>query len=542
MNARTNFLIRSFALMLLMSCAILRYGYTQAQETVFTILKSDESKANQYFSEKKYGQALHLYESMTSKSNTEKYLLQIARSYFHLNQPGDAVKWFTRAISSTSKIGDKDVLLYAESLSAVGRYDEAIKFYSQYQAAHADNPLVMKKIWQLKNRTYLFEDSVHYDIRQLNVNSTASDIGAVPYNDGFVFLSNRKRQRLIEKVDANNLPFFGLYYAKALLDTTAAIATFSYNPPIPFSTGLPPRYQQGGVSFYEGRQNLAFISTGEPTARSKGKRSLQLYFTSYISGKWSTHRPFVFNSPDFSYTAVGVQEDGSVLYLASDMPGGFGGLDIYKSSFINGQWTKPENLGEQINTSGDENFPTVLGNTLFFSSTGHAGLGGLDIFKATKEGDVFGESVNLGYPVNTNFDDFALCLMEDGSRGYLSSNRHGNDDIFEVINHLRLYPFTIAGVLKIKDESWSESSELRIFPNAQLSLIDNQKNTVIQSTTSDADGLFTLTIPYFSQYRIRITGDRDQEEIMVSLDLAKTSSGENKYDIVVVKNSFKKTY
>ncbi|MEJ7646396.1 MAG: tetratricopeptide repeat protein [Chryseolinea sp.] len=539
MNAESTFLIRCAAIVSLSLCFSLRYSYAQTQETVFTFLKSDEKKANEYFAQKKYSQALSLYESMSAKSHTEKYSLPIARAYFYLHQPADAVTWFSRAVASNSNLPDKDILLFAESLSAVGKYDEAIKFFAKYQALHTDDGLVMKKIWQLKNRTYLFEDSIHYDIQRTGTNSGASDICAVPYRDGFVFLSNRKRQKLIDKVDGNNRPFFSLYYSVATIDTTASDLRVSFNAPEKFDAGLSSRYQRGAVSFYGGEQSLALIATGEA---SMGKRSLQLYFTSLVAGEWIAHKPFVFNNPEFSYTAVAMQEDGQVLYVASDMPGGFGGLDIYRSTFANGQWTKPQNLGELINTAGDENYPSVLGNALYFSSTGHPGLGGMDIFKAMKDGEGFGESVNLGYPVSTNFDDFALSLTNDGSRGFLSSNRDGSDDVYELISHLRSFPFTIAGLLKVKDESWSESGELRIFPNAQLSLIDNQKNTVVQNTTSDDDGLFSLTIPYFSQYRIKIVSEKDAEEVVVSLDLSKTRSGENKYEIVVVRNAFKKAY
>ena len=148
----------------------------------------------------------------------------------------------------------------------------------------------------------------------------------------------------------------------------------------------------------------------------------------------------------------------------------------------------------------------------------------------------------MGYPVNTNFDDFALSLNADRSKGYLTSNRGKSDDIYEVTIDLQTYPFTIAGVLKYKEENWRESESLRVYPLADLELIDNLKGVVVARAVSDAKGEFNLTIPYFSQYRIKVTSSADGDEAIVSLDLGKTRYGENRFDLVVVKNSFKKDY
>lgn len=107
---------------------------------------------------------------------------------------------------------------------------------------------------------------------------------------------------------------------------------------------------------------------------------------------------------------------------------------------------------------------------------------------------------------------------------------------------LQTYPFTIAGVLKYKAENWRTSETLTVYPLADLELIDNFKGVVVARAVSDANGQFNLTIPYFSQYRIKVTGSSDHDEAIVSLDLGKTRYGENRFELVVVKDSFKKDY
>jgi hypothetical protein len=121
----------------------------------------------------------------------------------------------------------------------------------------------------------------------------------------------------------------------------------------------------------------------------------------------------------------------SYLYFASDMPGGVGGTDLYRVAYNNGTWGTPENMGEPINTNGNEQFPFVSNDILYFASDGHGGLGGLDVFAANLKNT--SQLKNMGYPINTNKDDFGLIVNSEGKAGFLSSNRHRtglDDDIF----------------------------------------------------------------------------------------------------------------
>ncbi|HEY5747279.1 MAG TPA: tetratricopeptide repeat protein [Chryseolinea sp.] len=513
-----------------------------AQETIFTMRRSDAEKADAFYAAADYRQAVNLYETMMDHSGTDRYTLLVARCYYYLHQPKDAGRWYEKFLTTGQKLPVKDVFLFAETLSALKQYDRAIQVYTQYQNLSGDDALTAKKIWRLRNKEYLYEDSIHYTIKKLSINSPASDFAPALFGNQLVFVSNRERTTLLHKTAPGSDPFFHLYSAQQYPDTLTTAMVTTYDQPALFGKNLGVRFQQGPVSFYDSLKRMAYVASGSPSGRDRGKRTLQLFFAERRGTEWRTTGSFVYNNPDYSIDAATVSEDGKTLYFSSDMPGGFGRKDLYISSWTNGQWTKPVNLGETVNTSGDESYPALFGTTLYFASDGHPGLGGLDIFYARGETKGFGEPQNIGYPINTNFDDFGLSLNRDGSKGYFSSNRYHDDDIYEATIDLQSYPFTIAGVLKYKEESWREWDELKVLPNAQLSLIDNLKGTVVQTVTSDAQGGFTLTIPYFSQYRIRVLGEHDNEEAFVSLDLSRTRAGGNTYEMVVVKNNFKKTY
>jgi len=509
------------------------------QETVFTIMKSDNRKASELFANKRYRQAARLYESLADRAQDPNYYLALARAHYYLHEPAEASKWYEKYLTADAELPANDVLIYAESLAAQGKYDQAVNYYKAYEKIADDDPMVMKKIWQIKNRNYLFEDSLHYTIKRLDSNAPAADIAAVPYENGFVFLSNRMRPSVIKNVDGGNSPFFRWYQSSMKPDSTGIIV--HYGEPVPFFDKLQAKYQLGPVSFFDNERQMAFIASNAEH-HQKGKRPLHLFFAVKDQDVWKVSSSYEFNASNYSITAVSVREDGKVLYLSAAMSGGQGGLDLYQSTFDGKSWSKPKNLGAEINTSGDEAFPSINGNTLYFSSNGLPGLGGFDVFSVAVSDRGFGEVQNMGYPVNTNFDDFALALNADRSKGYLSSNRNNSDDIYEVTMDLQTYPFTIAGVLKYKAENWRTSETLTVYPLADLELIDNFKGVVVARAVSDANGQFNLTIPYFSQYRIKVTGSSDHDEAIVSLDLGKTRYGENRFELVVVKDSFKKDY
>jgi hypothetical protein len=195
-----------------------------------------------------------------------------------------------------------------------------------------------------------------------------------------------------------------------------------------------------------------------------------------------------------------------------------------------------------VNTVYDEVFPYLhLNKTLYFSSNGHPGLGGLDIFKVLITEKGFDEVQNAGFPINSGADEFGIIIDSLSAHGYFSSNRKNggyDDDIYEVDIDLQTYPLTISGLIRFKEHNWSDSSELKPLVNAKIYLTDNIRDVVVHESISDDSGNFSLAIPYFSKYRIRVVG-ADRDEHVVSLDITKHRKIDSKHEIVIVKDAFR---
>ncbi len=526
-----------YAVAFLLAIAI--SDFSIAQETVFSLFKTNDAKADQYFRDGQYKKAIELYNKHPEKQGDDDICLQLARAYHYVNDPVQADVWFKEVIGREKTLPVADMYLYAETLSALKSYDQAIEWYSLYLKKDPSDPRTIKKIWQLRNRKYLYEDSVHYTVKSLAINSLSGEFGAVPYQDGIIFISNRKRRSFIHSTDANGESFYKVYYSKRVTDTLQGPVTSRYDEPSLFCRELRAAFHEGPVTLYDYQNRMLYTATS--SQKEKNKRVLQLYFAEQKDGKWRIVEPFPFNSTEYSIQDAAISKDEKTLYFSSDMKGGMGKKDLYRSTRVNNQWTKPVNLGEAINTSGDESLPFIdENNTLYFSSNGHAGLGGIDIFKAPVVENGFGEVTNIGYPVNTNFDDFGIYLEDEGTHGFFTSNRQNrNDDIYELDIDLQSYPLVVKGVLKYKEESWKDSTELKIFSHAQLYLIDNFKNASVSTTSTSDMGTFSLTVPYSSQYRIKVVDTRTGDEMFVGLELSKRKVTENIYEIVVVKNAFK---
>ncbi|MBK6946960.1 MAG: OmpA family protein [Haliscomenobacter sp.] len=196
---------------------------------------------------------------------------------------------------------------------------------------------------------------------------------------------------------------------------------------------------EGPVSFDRDENTLFFTRSNQTQGVSKadksGKVVLKIYEATRGIYDWENVRELPFNQDSFSCMHPALSPDGTRLFFASNMPGGYGGMDIYLVERIGTTWSDPINLGPEINTIKEEAFPFMHeSGTLFFASNGHRGLGGLDMFSIDIGASVWGKLANLGEPLNSPSDDFGIILKDNkGLRGYFSSNRRegmGRDDIY----------------------------------------------------------------------------------------------------------------
>jgi outer membrane protein OmpA-like peptidoglycan-associated protein len=217
---------------------------------------------------------------------------------------------------------------------------------------------------------------------------------------------------------------------------------FSYSQPEKFSKDINTKFHEAAVSVAPDGRTIFFtrnnFSEGNKGKSDEGLVKLKIYAAqSDGQGGWQNEAGLPFNSDEYSVAHPSLSADGRSLYFASNMPGGYGGMDLYVSDLENGQWGPPINLGPVLNTEGNEIFPYIdPNNRLYFASNGHIGLGGLDIFyttPASQKRDAWNLPVNLGFPVNSSSDDFGISFGGDLSWGFFSSDREGGagrDDVF----------------------------------------------------------------------------------------------------------------
>ena len=295
------------------------------QETVFALLKNDLRLADKYFEAKDYQTALELYNVVARRRPSKEVDLKIARSHHFLKQYKKAVAVYEKHAQSNS-LPLSDLYYYAESQSGLLQYEKAVESYKTYLSKVPDDEVVMKKIWRLSNLQYLFEDSAHFSVRPVQLNTEYGELGAVPYKDGLVFISNRKEVQAIEKIDAaTHKPFYRTYFSQVSLDTAKAEAR--YGKPSSFNKDISIKFHAGTLTFYDDERKMVFASVAEE-AGPGGARTMQLYFAENKDGQWKLTFAFPYNSENYSVSNPTISKDGKVLYFSSDMKGGLGGQRV----------------------------------------------------------------------------------------------------------------------------------------------------------------------------------------------------------------------
>lgn len=434
--------------------------------------------ANKQFENMSYVTAVRLYEEFLrldkkkEPAETRDALIKLGYSYRKLQDTRNAERVYGELVKSYQGLDSEMYLYYAQALAANGKYRESQKMYSQYGEKQGEDLRGKRFTVSYMDMGRFYQDSSSYRISTLPINSRQADFSPMYYRNGLVFVSSREEGGAIKRVFSwNQTPFLDLYYfpdttqlrqpgdteAMSRPAGTAAqgsgntatggagktVESLSVEAPLSkaeqFSRTLNTKYHEGPVTFTKDQNFIVFTRNnsgkGKSGKSSDGVKKLKLYSAVNKSGKWTDVQELPFNSSEYSVGHPAFTPDDAKLYFVSDMPGGYGGADIYVVEYQNGQWSTPVNMGKDINTEGNEMFPFADGNgNLYFSSDGHEGLGGLDVFFAElKNGIAYKGVANLGYPVNSEKDDFGFITDKNRLSGYVSSNRKkgvSDDDIY----------------------------------------------------------------------------------------------------------------
>lgn len=311
------------------------------------------------------------------------------------------------------------------------------------------------------------------------VNTKNNEFGAVPYGNNFLFVAPQPRDMVNNSPQAD---INGALYTDVYLATLKESRVKSINPLLAASLNGP--YHDGPVALNK-EQNRLFLTRVEYKPGSKDfVNKAKLFEFEKKAGNWWLVAPFPYNNDNYSVGHACLSADGKLLFFSSDMPGGVGGKDLYLCRKTRNGWGTPENLGAEVNTTGDEAFPFVRQDgLLFFSSTGHNSIGGLDIFTALFFNGTWHFKKSAGEPLNSKGDDFGI-VFTDAINGYFSSNREGGeggDDIYRFV-------FMYTGVL-VKGRVLLTDDVKNPAKNTLVYLMDGQA-TRIDSMHTDNYGVF----------------------------------------------------
>ena len=249
------------------------------------------------------------------------------------------------------------------------------------------------------------------------------------YKDGLVFCANRKNDFFVSYSDSSGDKLFDLYYTKLISGSK------KWEGISPLSNGLNSLVNEGSACFFHESNNVAYTRNIYTSTKFgnylKSGNYLGIFFAEIYNDKWTNIQPFEYNSTSFNVMHPSLSQDGKTMYFSSDMPGGFGGFDIYVTYLNNGHWTKPKNLGGNINSDQNEAFPFIhKSGRLYFSSKGWRSKGGFDLYYSQELENNWIRPQSMKEPFNTSYDDFGLIVDESLQSGYFSSNRSKSDDIW----------------------------------------------------------------------------------------------------------------
>lgn len=467
---------------------------------------------------KRYTLAVEMLPAEISKAGNEfernELMKLLADSYWNNNQMQDAAREYTQL---AREFPESEVLLRkAESLMCLEKYDEAVE---AWEALIKFDPLEGKRARKRAEacNKALEQQSERSNIRVLNlegVNSPSADFSLAPFENGsYLFTSSRSEAKGDERYEWTGEQFGDLY----LLETQAG----EFGEPMNFDELLNTEWYEGTACLHPNGTELYFSRCG-----SEGKTDdfCRIYRSQRIAGSWGEPEEIPFFNDSTNCAQPWLSPDGSKLYFSSDAEDGFGGKDIYQAEWQDTGWGFPINAGTRVNTEYDELFPTIgEDGRMYFSSNGHNGYGGLDIYEAIPGKRLFQSIEHMPWPINGGGDDFGLIWTKTKPNdindpllksGFLTSSRpggKGRDDLYS-FRYENVNYFILLGIVVEKKYEDPDDPDSRVIGNqridsAKVELFYTDKDRLDGVFTTQNDGRFRSNLKVESDYRIFASKD-----------------------------------
>ena len=467
-------------------------------------------RANKKYADLAYIDASELYlDLVESGYRSEELFRKLGNIYYFNAKYAEAARWYRELFSMTEDLEPIYYLRYSQSLKALGNEELSVHWFNTY----VEKEVSMNKPYgnAIDYLKIIEENSGRYTMELANINSTGVDFGAAFNQKNLVFASTQNKKSRARLSPWDGLSFLNLYQAP--IETNGYLGT-----PKKLKGKVNTKYHESSAVFTQDGTTMYFTRNNVTPFKNRRERDVQhlkIYRATWKKGKWTDVEDLPINGDDYSNAHPVLSPTEDSMYFVSDRPGSLGLTDIYTVDINpDGSLGIPKNLGEKINTKGRESFPFLAkDNELYFSSDGHYGLGGYDIFymKIGEDGS-FGNLLNVGRPLNSSFDDIAFAIQ--GNKGYISSNRPeglGHDDIYSFTENEK-----IRDVLKSRVFGTVTDRETKQPLKGATVTIRNEDNTIVAELKTDEKGYYEKEVDIALSYFIKVEKEKYEPEDVYS--------------------------
>jgi len=477
---------------------VVEHSYAQSVDALI-------KKADKKLDELDYQGAIALYEEALEKEIKPQALFKLPECYRRVGNYTKAEFWYAKAAQHPEAPVKMFFYLGLCKLSN-DKVEEALPHFEKFKELESAQLRAHNLINACKPemRSEFMNAGALYDIVRLpQLNTKYDDLGATFFDDGVTFSSDRDTAKISSYRGAWMLkPYVQSYYVETTLEDEET-KTYSYGRIRPISGELNMNYHDGPLVFDGLNQTAYYTRFGlnpRKANRSANQLNTQIAILKRVGEQWSqpiTGKKISLNSAEYSVAFPCVTSEGDKMYFASDVSGGFGGYDLYVSYNESGTWSKPINLGPEINTEGDEVYPHVdLEGYLYFSSDGQAGLGGFDIYYSKSDRGRWEPATNLGAPINSMKDDVSFVTDSSGTFGYFASNRPGGRGKMDIYGYKRV---ALQSEILIFDKYTGEGLEGVV---VESSCLPSKKEFV-----TNIDGRLFVPLPLERNCKLKLTSD-----------------------------------
>ena len=440
--------------------------------------KKNLNHANKLFANKAYIEAAEIYKQL---EQSQEVLQKLSDCYYFNSQMVQAQIEYSKLFNTYKySVSPITYFRYAHSSMGANDYKTADKIMSEYLGQKVNTEIFKEKLQKAV--------PYNYEIKEVDSGSNEGDFGISYYGNQVVFASLRNIDN--PRYRWNNQPYLDLYKATVSEDKILESIT-------PFSENINTKTHESNATFSKDGKTMYFSRTNDKRTQVGEEKYavVKIYRAELIDDVWSNIQVMPFSSDTYSTQHPVLNKTNTKLFFSSDMPSTNGSFDIYYVNISDDNYSDPINLGNSINTLHREQFPYISeDNSLYFSSNGHKGFGGLDIFASQLIDTLYSKPLNLGTSINTGMDDFGFIVKDSIQEGFLSSNRTGVDKLYSFSRIENKRTYTVKGDVRDKHTK-------KLLPGTKITLMTID-GTIIDEMLVGEDATYVFNTEPNTVYKI----------------------------------------